>query len=134
METPPTPLADSLDAGLGRELFSGAGDEIAEADYRGDQRRLYVTEFLGHGANLVTGDYSRGASACGSSMANWRIRSKITVAGISRDVLQYFRDWQRSGIPGQRGLADNSQDDLRSAEIAEHCGINLFVTFPVSFA
>src|ERR1700682_405355 len=23
---------------------------------------LYVTEFLGHGANLVTGDYSRGAS------------------------------------------------------------------------
>src|SRR3989454_2469917 len=28
----------------------------------GIQDGLYVTEFLGHGVNLVTGDYSRGAS------------------------------------------------------------------------
>ena len=31
---------------------------------------LYVTEFLGHGANLVTGDYSRGASGLWIPAAN----------------------------------------------------------------
>src|SRR5437660_10663911 len=43
---------------------------------------LYVTEFLGHGANLVTGDYSRGAS--GMWIVNGELAypvEEITVAG-----------------------------------------------------
>jgi hypothetical protein len=37
----------------------------------GIKEGLYVTEFLGHGANLVTGDYSRGASGLWVSGANF---------------------------------------------------------------
>jgi PmbA protein len=31
---------------------------------------LYVTELIGFGVNMVTGDYSRGAAACGSRTGN----------------------------------------------------------------
>ncbi len=43
---------------------------------------LYVTEFLGHGANLVTGDYSRGASGMWISSGELAYPvEEITVAG-----------------------------------------------------
>jgi PmbA protein len=43
---------------------------------------LYVTEFLGHGANLVTGDYSRGASGMWISGGEFAFPvEEITVAG-----------------------------------------------------
>jgi PmbA protein len=48
---------------------------------------LYVTEFLGHGANLVTGDYSRGAS--GIWIVNGELAypvEEITVAGNLKDM------------------------------------------------
>ena len=48
---------------------------------------LYVTEFLGHGANLVTGDYSRGAS--GMWIGNGELAypvEEITVAGNLKDI------------------------------------------------
>jgi PmbA protein len=48
---------------------------------------LYVTEFLGHGANLVTGDYSRGAS--GMWIINGELAypvEEITVAGNLKDI------------------------------------------------
>jgi PmbA protein len=48
---------------------------------------LYVTEFLGHGANLVTGDYSRGAS--GLWIVNGELAypvEEITVAGNLKDM------------------------------------------------
>ena len=48
---------------------------------------LYVTEFLGHGANLVTGDYSRGAS--GLWIVNGELAypvEEITVAGNLKDI------------------------------------------------
>jgi len=50
---------------------------------------LYVTEFLGHGVNLVTGDFSRGAS--GLWIQNGELAypvEEITVAGNLRDMLQ----------------------------------------------
>ena len=49
---------------------------------------LYVTEFLGMGVNLVTGDYSRGAS--GLWIANGELGypvEEITVAGNLKDIL-----------------------------------------------
>jgi PmbA protein len=48
---------------------------------------LYVTEFLGHGASLVTGDYSRGAS--GLWIVNGELAfpvEEITVAGNLKDM------------------------------------------------
>jgi PmbA protein len=48
----------------------------------GIKEGLYVTEFLGHGANLVTGDYSRGASGLWISGGELTFPvEEITVAG-----------------------------------------------------
>jgi len=48
---------------------------------------LYVTEFLGHGANLVTGDYSRGASGLWISGGELAYPvEEITVAGNLKDM------------------------------------------------
>ena len=48
---------------------------------------LYVTEFLGHGANLVTGDYSRGASGMWVSGGEFAYPvEEITVAGNLREM------------------------------------------------
>ena len=49
---------------------------------------LYVTEMIGHGANLITGDYSRGAA--GFAIRGGQLAepvSEITVAGNLRDML-----------------------------------------------
>ena len=51
------------------------------------QEGLYVTEFLGHGANLVTGDYSRGASGLWISGGELTYPvEEITVAGNLKDL------------------------------------------------
>ena len=48
---------------------------------------LYVTEFLGHGANLVTGDYSRGASGLWISGGELAFPvEEITVGGNLKEV------------------------------------------------
>jgi PmbA protein len=48
---------------------------------------LYVTEFLGHGANLVTGDYSRGASGLWISGGELAYPvEEITVAGNLKEM------------------------------------------------
>ena len=48
---------------------------------------LYVTEFLGHGANLVTGDYSRGASGLWISGGELTFPvEEITVAGNLKEM------------------------------------------------
>jgi PmbA protein len=48
---------------------------------------LYVTEFLGHGVNLVTGDYSRGASALWISGGELAYPvEEITVAGNLKEL------------------------------------------------
>jgi PmbA protein len=48
---------------------------------------LYVTEFLGHGANLVTGDYSRGASGLWISGGEFVYAvEEITVAGNLKEM------------------------------------------------
>ena len=51
------------------------------------QEGLYVTEFLGHGANLVTGDYSRGASGLWISGGQLAYPvEEITVAGNLKEL------------------------------------------------
>jgi PmbA protein len=54
---------------------------------------LYVTEFLGHGANLVTGDYSRGASGLWISGGELAYPvEEITVAGNLKDVFFHISE------------------------------------------
>jgi PmbA protein len=53
----------------------------------GITKGLYVTEFLGHGANLVTGDYSRGASGMWISGGELAYPvEEITVAGNLKEL------------------------------------------------
>src|SRR3979490_2129889 len=67
--------------------FLQAGTTTAKELIAGIKEGLYVTEFLGHGANLVTGDYSRGAS--GMWIVNGELAypvEEITVAGNLKDM------------------------------------------------
>ena len=66
---------------------------------------LYVTEMIGHGANLVTGDYSRGAA--GFAIRGGKLAeavSEITIAGNLRDMFLNLVAGQRPRLPllGQR--------------------------------
>jgi PmbA protein len=52
---------------------------------------LWVTELLGHGVNLVTGDYSRGAS--GFWVENGEVQypvQEITIAGNLNELLRHI--------------------------------------------
>ena len=54
-----------------------------------DQRTLYITETIGHGSNLVTGDYSVGAT--GFMVENGVFKypvSEITIAGNFKDIFK----------------------------------------------
>jgi PmbA protein len=64
-----------------------AGSKTPQAIIAGIPEGLYVTEFLGHGVNLVTGDYSRGASGMWISGGELTFPvEEITVAGNLKDV------------------------------------------------
>jgi PmbA protein len=70
-----------------RSSLTQMGDDF-EAMLRKMGRGLLVTELIGQGVNLVTGDYSRGAT--GFWVEGGRIRhpvEEITVAGNLRDML-----------------------------------------------
>lgn len=64
-----------------------AGEKTPEEILREIGEGLLVTDLIGHGANGVTGDYSRGAS--GYWVENGEIAypvSEITIAGNMRDM------------------------------------------------
>jgi PmbA protein len=69
-------------------FFLQPGTKTAEEIIAGIKEGLFVTEFLGFGVNLVTGDFSRGAS--GLWMQNGELTfpvEEITVAGNLKDML-----------------------------------------------
>ncbi|HZQ66912.1 MAG TPA: TldD/PmbA family protein [Terriglobales bacterium] len=67
--------------------FLQAGTKSPQEIIAGIPEGLYVTEFLGHGVNLVTGDYSRGASGLWISGGELAYPvEEITVAGNLKDV------------------------------------------------
>jgi len=69
--------------------FLEPGKKTPKEIVAGISEGLYVTEFLGHGANLVTGDYSRGASGLWISGGELTYPvEEITVAG---NLLEMFR-------------------------------------------
>ena len=67
--------------------FLQPGTKTPQAIIAGIPEGLYVTEFLGHGVNLVTGDYSRGASGLWISGGELAYPvEEITVAGNLKEI------------------------------------------------
>jgi len=67
--------------------FLQPGPKTPKELISGIQEGLYVTEFLGQGVNLVTGDYSRGASGLWISGGEFAYPvEEITVAGNLKDL------------------------------------------------
>lgn len=82
-------LPSTANAGGVHNLFVSHGDQDQAALLRQMGRGLLVTELMGQGLNLVTGDYSRGAS--GFWVENGEIQfpvQEVTIAGNLRDMFQ----------------------------------------------
>jgi PmbA protein len=76
-------------AGIGHgNLFLQAGVQTPEQIVAGVRDGFYVTELMGFGVNIVTGDYSRGAAGLwirGGELAH--AVSEVTVAGNLKEML-----------------------------------------------
>ena len=76
-------------AGIGHgNFYAEAGVQTPEAIIAGVANGFYVTELIGMGVNIVTGDYSRGAAGLwirGGELAY--AVSEVTIAGNLRDML-----------------------------------------------
>ena len=81
-------LAGNPGIGAGN-LFLAAGDQSPQEILRSVPSGLFVTEFIGQGVNMVTGDYSRGAS--GLWIENGELTypvQEITIAGNLKDIFR----------------------------------------------
>ena len=82
-------LPSTATSGGVHNLFVTHGDEDQAALLRRMGRGLLVTELMGHGLNMVTGDYSRGAA--GFWVENGEIQfavQEVTIAGNMRDMFK----------------------------------------------
>ncbi len=82
-------MPSTANAGGVHNLFVTHGDEDQRALLRRMGRGLLVTELMGHGLNMVTGDYSRGAA--GFWVENGEIQfpvQEVTIAGNLRDMFR----------------------------------------------
>ena len=82
-------LPSTANSGGVHNLFITHGDEDQQALIRRMGRGLLVTELMGQGLNLVTGDYSRGAE--GFWVENGEIQfpvQEVTIAGNLRDMFR----------------------------------------------
>jgi PmbA protein len=77
-------------AGIGHgNFYAAAGVQSPEAIVAGVANGFFVTELIGMGVNIVTGDYSRGAA--GLWIRNGELAhavSEVTIAGNLRDMLK----------------------------------------------
>ena len=76
--------------GIGRgNLYLEPGAQLPEEIINGVDKGLYVTSLIGYGVNLVTGDYSRGAT--GLWIENGELThavDEVTIAGNLAEMLQ----------------------------------------------
>ena len=82
-------MPSTANAGGVHNLFVTHGDEDQRALLRRMGRGLLVTELMGHGLNMVTGDYSRGAA--GFWVENGEIQfpvQEVTIAGNLKDMFR----------------------------------------------
>ncbi|MEO8026458.1 MAG: metallopeptidase TldD-related protein [Bryobacteraceae bacterium] len=69
-------------------LYFSPGTQAPEEIIAGVQRGLYVTELMGSGANIVTGDYSCGAAGLWIENGEFAFPvSEITIAGTLQEML-----------------------------------------------
>ena len=77
--------------GIGtHNLYLPAGEQTPEQILAGIPAGLYVTEFLGRGVNMVTGDYSRGAS--GLWIENGELTFAVQEITIAGNLKEMFRN------------------------------------------
>ncbi|MFI4937676.1 MAG: metalloprotease PmbA [Candidatus Berkiellales bacterium] len=84
-------LANTGNAGGVHNLFINTGNEDYDGLIKKMDKGLIVMELMGQGINLVTGDYSRGAT--GFWVENGQIQypvHEITIAGNLRDMFQHL--------------------------------------------
>ncbi len=96
-------------AGVGHgNFFLQKGERSPEEIIRGIRQGLYVTELIGHGVNVVTGDYSRGAAGLWIENGEFAYPvSEITIAANLRaDADGRGGRRLRPGISGFGGIAD----------------------------
>jgi len=76
-------------AGVGHgNFFLENGQQPPEEIIRGVRRGLYVTELIGQGVNIVTGDYSRGAAGLWIENGEFAYPvSEITIAATLQQML-----------------------------------------------
>jgi len=82
-------MPSTANAGGVHNLFVSHGDEDQQALLKRMGRGLLVTELMGQGLNMVTGDYSRGAG--GYWVENGEIQfpvQEVTIAGNLRDMFK----------------------------------------------
>lgn len=82
-------MQSTANAGGVHNLTVDSGDKNLEQLLKSMQRGLLVTEVMGQGVNIVTGDYSRGAA--GFWVENGEVQfpvSEITIAGNLKDMFK----------------------------------------------
>lgn len=83
-------MPSTANAGGVHNLFVSHGDEDQAALIRRMGRGLLVTELMGQGVNLVTGDYSRGAG--GYWVENGEIQFPVQEVTIAANLRDLFRN------------------------------------------
>ena len=79
-----------------REFLSAKkAERPPEEIIRGIRRGLYVTELIGHGVNIVTGDYSRGAA--GLWIENGEFAYPVSEITIAANLQQMLMDVEAAG-------------------------------------
>ena len=82
-------MPSTANSGGARNVFVTHGNDDQAALLKKMDRGLLVTELMGQGLNMVTGDYSRGAGGCW--VENGEIQfpvQEVTIAGNMRDMFQ----------------------------------------------
>ncbi len=83
-------------AGVGHgNFFLEKGHRPPEEIIRGIRQGLYVTELIGHGVNIVTGDYSRGAA--GLWIENGEFAYPVSEITIAANLQQMLMDVEAVG-------------------------------------
>ena len=89
-----------------RNLYFEPGTTTPEAIIASTERGLYVTDLIGSGVNVVTGDYSQGA--VGHWIENGRLTHpvhEVTIAGNLREMLHDVDAVGNDlGVPRRRAL------------------------------
>ena len=110
-------MSTTANAGGVHNLIVEPGQKDFNVLLKQMDRGLLVTELMGHGINITTGDYSRGA--CGFWVENGEIQypvHEITIAGQLKDMFQHIVAIANDNDP--RGSIQSGSILLESMKVA----------------